>query len=154
MAGLTDGVYRLNDTTELRVTWDNQALADLERGPDGFVVRDLVRRGQRVQEAAQRQVRLGHVGGGPGGRGNLRYSIVKRLARDGGDLPTMLVGSENPIALLHHEGSRPHVIQARRARYLAFYPGPEGGLVFRKRVNHPGFAGNPYLVSNLNLAVQ
>lgn len=100
-------------------------------------------------------MRLGHVGAGIEGRGNLRYSIVKRLVRDGSnELPTMLVGSDNPIALLHHEGSRPHVIRARRARYLAFYPGPGAPLVFRRSVKHPGTQKNEYLVQNLPLAVQ
>ncbi|WP_171021284.1 hypothetical protein, partial [Glutamicibacter sp. V16R2B1] len=146
---------RLNDSAELQVTWDNQALARLERSPQGMVVRELVRRGQLVQDAAQRQVRLGHIGGGPGGRPNLRYTIVKRLVQDGSnDLPTMLIGSESPIALLHHEGSRPHVIVPRRKKVLVFVPRGGGPWVFTKRVRHPGFRGNKYLTDNLPLAAQ
>lgn len=151
-----DGTWQLNDSAELQVTWDNSALARLERSPQGMVIRDLVRRGQLVQEAAQQQVRLGHIGGGPGGRPNLRYTIVKRLVRDGSnELPTMLIGSDSPIALLHHEGSRPHEIVPRRKKVLVFYADSgRGPLVFTRRVRHPGFRGNRFLTENLPLAVQ
>lgn len=149
-----DRRYQLNDDAEVRITWSNAALAALERGESGMVVRDLLRRGQRVQDAAQRQVRLGHVGGGTDGRPNLRYSIVKRLVQDGTDLPSVLVGSVNPIALLHHEGSRPHVIVPRRKRALVFYPSGGGPLVFARRVRHPGTSPNRFLTDSLPLAVQ
>lgn len=157
MTTLSDFQWRLNDSAEGRVTWDNAALAQLERGPNGMVVRDLVRRGQRVQEAAQRQIRLGHVGTG---RSNLRYTVIKRLARGGeasgsGDIPVMLVGSEHPRALLHHEGSRPHVIVPRRKKVLVFYADSgRGPLVFAKKVNHPGTSPNRYITDNLYLAAQ
>jgi len=150
----SEGRYALNDSAEARVTWDNAALAALESGPSGFIVRDLVRRGQRVQDAAQAQVRLGHVGGGPGGRGNLKYSIVKRLVHDSGDLPTMLVGSDNPIALLHHEGTRAHEIRPRTKRVLVFVPKGGGPWVYARRVRHPGTRPSRYLTDHLNLATE
>lgn len=163
MTTLNNAQWQLNDTSQLRITWDNAELGRLERSPDGPIVRDLVRRGTRVQEAAQRQVRLGHIGSG---RSNLRYTIVKRLVREGGPvaregagaasgMPVMLVGSESPIALLHHEGSRPHEIVPRRKKALAFYADSgRGPFVITKRVWHPGFSGNRFLTDNIHLAAQ
>lgn len=163
MAALDDARWQLNDNAELRITWDNAELARLEGSPDGPIVRDLVRRGTRVQEAAQRQIRLGHVGTG---RSNLRYTIVKRLVRDGGPvaragagaasgLPVMLVGSEAPHALLHHEGSRPHEIVPRRKKALAFYADSgRGPFVITRRVWHPGTRPNRYLLDQIHLATQ
>jgi hypothetical protein len=67
----------------------------------------------------------------------------------------MLIGSDSPIALLHHEGSRPHEIVPRRKKVLVFYADSgRGPLVFTRRVRHPGTRPNPYLVSALPLAVQ
>jgi phage gpG-like protein len=40
-------------------------------------------------------------------------------------------------AIFHQDGSKPHVISARKAKALAF-----GGIV-RKRVNHPGLDARP-----------
>lgn len=160
---LADARWQLNDSAELRVTWDNTELGRLERSPAGMVVRDLTRRGQRVQDAAQRQIRLGHAGTG---RSNLRYTVVKRLARAGGPtaregaltatgVPAMLVGSEHPRALLHHDGSRAHVIVPRRKKVLVFYADSgRGPLVFTKRVNHPGTQPVRFLTDNLPLAAQ
>ena len=43
------------------------------------------------------------------------------------------------------EGTRPHVIEAKRARALHFYWDKKGEEVFFKRVNHPGTAPNPFV---------
>lgn len=42
-----------------------------------------------------------------------------------------------------HEGSRPHVIRARRAEYLHFWW--HGREMFRKSVFHPGSRARPFL---------
>ncbi|UJQ86549.1 tail assembly chaperone [Mycobacterium phage PenguinLover67] len=42
-----------------------------------------------------------------------------------------------------HEGSRPHLIRARRAQYLHFWW--HGREVFRKSVWHPGTRSRPFL---------
>lgn len=42
-----------------------------------------------------------------------------------------------------HEGSRPHVIRARRAEFLHFWW--HGREVFRKSVWHPGVRARPFL---------
>ena len=44
-----------------------------------------------------------------------------------------------------HEGARPHLIRAKNARALRFYWPKVGGIVFFKKVNHPGNRPNPFL---------
>lgn len=158
--------FRINDSADGRIIMDPAAIQRFVNSPSGPVMRDLVRRATLVQEAARHQVRLGHVGGGATGvvrrspskgpqRTNLRYSIVKRVIPGVGAVgPAVLVGSDNPIALIHHEGTRPHVIRPRNARVLTFWSdrGGQPRLVFAHQVNHPGTKPNRYLTDNLHLA--
>jgi hypothetical protein len=164
---VVDQAIRLNNTTVLEITWDNRALAALEASNTSRVVRTLVRRGTRVADAARRQIRFGHVGVGGqaarGGRLNLRDTIHVRLQHAGPyqglnqvtreGQPVVVVGSEDPIARLHHEGTRPHVIVPRRARFLVFYSPRAGHVIYSKRVMHPGTKPNRFLTDNLHLAV-
>lgn len=87
--------------------------------------------GQKWKELAESTKAAGKRKGGPLNRtgrmlANFHYQAAAdslRLGFDGGDgFP----------AIFHQDGSRPHVITARKAKALAF-----GGM-FRKRVNHPG----------------
>lgn len=67
-------------------------------------------------------------------RGALRQSI--RITSV--DNRAVNVGSDRPYAAIHQLGgtTRAHVIEASRAKFLAFKSG--GAMIFRKRVNHPG----------------
>jgi len=58
------------------------------------------------------------------------------------------VGSSLPYARAVHEGSRPHVIRAKRPGKMLRFAGA-GGVVFRQQVNHPGYRGNPFLADAL-----
>lgn len=87
--------------------------------------------GKPWKELAESTKAAGPRKGGPLNRtgrmlANFHYQVqgdTLRLGFDGGDgFP----------AIFHQDGSRPHVISARKAKALAF------GGVFRKRVNHPG----------------
>jgi hypothetical protein len=63
------------------------------------------------------------------------------------------VGSPVKYALLHHEGTRPHVIRPRKSGgTLRFTVG--GKVVFAKSVHHPGTRPNPYLTRFLYEAVR
>jgi hypothetical protein len=115
------------------------------KGYDGPVGRDLLARGRRVQYAAQRQVGVR--------TDRLRQSIRVawfRTAR--GDLGVR-VGSNINYALMHHTGTRPHVIRPRHAKMLRFV-NKSGMIVFAKVVHHPGTRPNRYLSDNLPLAVR
>lgn len=143
----------LNDSAAGRVIMDPVAVAAWLRSPSGPVVELLIRRATRVQEAAVRQVRLGHIHGGNTGRGNLRSSIVKRIVPDNHGDPSVLVGSDNPIAMLHHQGTRPHIIRPRNTKYLRFFSNSANAFVFAREVHHPGTQPNHYLLDNIGLAV-
>lgn len=57
-----------------------------------------------------------------------------------------------PYAIFVHWGTKPHKIRPRNRKFLRFV-GSGGGFVFAKEVNHPGYAGDPFLVNAMNEAV-
>lgn len=131
-----------------------EALAELLRSDQGPVARHLLQLGETVKQGAQRRVGVyvapdAYSAANRGRRsGQLKASIVKRLANVEGELACM-VGSEDPIALLHHEGTVPHIIRARRAPRLVFYWPKAGRVVSFVQVSHPGTAPNRYLTDAL-----
>lgn len=82
--------------------------------------------------------------------GALRNSINYRVVHSGGGL-VAFVGSDNRVAFMHHEGTRPHIIAARRAQTLRFYS--RGRIVYAKVVRHPGTRPNKYLTDNLRKVI-
>lgn len=87
--------------------------------------------GQKWKELAESTKAAGKRKGGPLNRtgrmlANFRYQALGDTLRMGFN------GGDGFPAVFHQDGSRPHVIAARRAKALAF-----GGF-FRKRVKHPG----------------
>ena len=136
-----------------KIKWRAVPVDTLLNNPYGPVGRDLYRRARNVQQAAK--------GIGPRRRqvgvntGRLRDSIqIKQSRRPGGQWAggqRAEVGSDLPYALLHHEGSRPHVILPVRRKALSFPV--KNGIIVTKRVNHPGTRPNPYLSANLYRAL-
>jgi len=55
------------------------------------------------------------------------------------------VSANTRYARYVHEGTRPHIIRARRAPALRFYWPRVGRVVFFKSVHHPGTKPNPFL---------
>lgn len=126
-----------------------QAFIDSGEGP---LFRYMVIQGERVKNEAQRLV--GVYDPPPAGPqrarrpGTLRDSIVKRVERDGRGFH-IVVGSDDEIALWHHEGTEPHVIVAVNAPRLVFWSRREGRVVYARAVNHPGTQPNRFLVDAL-----
>lgn len=95
----------------------------------------------------------------------LRLYAVKQVGKDTGDLastihtsmhpsangPWAMVGSNHRIALMHHNGTAPHVILPKRARMLRF--SVRGRVVYARKVLHPGTRANRYLTDNLRRVV-
>lgn len=139
------------------VTIDPVKLSAYLRDPDkGPIARKLIEAGEIVKLGAQR--RVGVHKPDPGDPfasrrlrrpGTLRDSIVKRLAQGPDGMPMVLVGSDDPIALLHHEGTAAHAIAARRAPYLVFWSRKQQRVVRALAVVHPGTRPNRYLVDAL-----
>lgn len=136
--------------------FDPAKLAEVLRGPNGPVARRLIEDGEKVKIEAKRLVGVyqppdaysaAHRRRRPG---TLRDSIVKRFAEQGGEFEC-LIGSNDPIALMHHEGTVPHVIRAQNRPMLVFYWPKAGGVVSFKQVNHPGTQPNRYLTNALNV---
>lgn len=78
--------------------------------------------------------------------GALRKNISKRhLGNFTGQYLT--VGADKPYALLHHEGTKPHIITPQNGKILHFRQGTRS--VFTTIVHHPGTKPNPYLRAQL-----
>lgn len=96
--------------------------------------------GRPILLAAKRQVGVDS--------GKLMNSITL-IHRRTGIYQDMIIGSDNKIALIHHEGTRPHSID-RYPKMLRF--SSKGRMVYTHHVNHPGTRPNRYLSDNLYLA--
>ncbi len=128
----------------MRIIWNESNVRFLLKSPYGAVGRDLFQRAIKVERAARRQVGVK--------TGKLRSSITVKnqvLTTYG---QKYAVGSDLSYALLHHNGSRPHVILPVRAQNLVFIS--KGKLIVTNRVNHPGTKPNRYLTDNLFLAIR
>lgn len=118
----------------------------LLRGPQGPVMRYLLLLGTKVQAEAKIQVGKDTL--------QLERSIVKRIIPGNQGFVRVQAGNQHvPYALFHHEGTKPHIIKARKAKALRF-TGRDGRIVFRKQVSHPGTKPNRYLVDALRRVIR
>lgn len=122
---------------------DRIAYEHLTLSPRGDVGNYLRKRAISLQVLAKRQVGVD--------TGALKKSISYRVVRDGKGL-VATVGSNNRIALMHHNGTKPHFIRPRRAQTLRFYS--HGRIVYSKLVFHPGTKPNKYLTDNLSRVIR
>lgn len=143
-----------------RVVMDPQALATLLRGEQGPVFRRFTEAGDIVKKGAQRRVGVWKPASGEPSwsinrrmkarkPGTLRDSIVKRVTQGGPNGFTILVGSEDEIALFHHEGTRAHTIAPSTKPQLVFWSGSQGRVIRTMKVFHPGTRPNRYLTDSL-----
>ena len=107
------------------------------RGPVGLYLRRL---GSRILAAAKSQVGVR--------TGALRASLHMRHFRDPRG-QYIRIGSSVKHALMHHEGTRPHLILPKKRQVLRFYS--RGQIVITHMVRHPGTRPNRYLTDNLRL---
>lgn len=120
--------------------------SDTFRSRTGAVGRDLDRRAERVENAARRQAGLW--------QNRLKPSMRRDwVASPNPNTLTMQVGSTVRHALVHHEGSVPHLIRARSNRVLRWV-GKDKRVHFSTQVRHPGTRANRYLSDSLPLAVR
>ena len=124
------------------ITWDKAQLGILLDSPQGPVGRDLARRGRKVLIAATGQVGVD--------TGRLKKSL-KMTHERGTRGQFVMVGSKLNYALMHHEGTRPHIITPNRAQVMVFNKGPR--VIYATSVRHPGTKANRYLKDNLYLAI-
>jgi hypothetical protein len=122
------------------VVFRPRAIDHLLNDPFGPVGRYLFVRGRAIMAGAKSQVGVK--------TGRLKASIHMRQER----APfgqVLRVGSPLSYALMHHEGTRPHVITPNRAQFLRFTSG--GRVIYTHAVRHPGTRPNRYLTDYLHL---
>jgi len=125
----------------IKITLYHEKIDSLLNSPRGDVGREIYKRAKKVQVAAKRQV------GVRTGRLKNSIRIYGHSRTSGGQ--HMYIGSAVPYALMHHEGTRKHIITPKRKSYLKFRQGAV--FVYRKKVTHPGTKPNRYLTDNLYL---
>lgn len=136
---------------------DPAKIAAFFRSPDAPVYRRFAVAAQAVKEGARRQVGVyqppdAYSASSRARRpGTLRDSIVTRIVEQNGR-PLWVIGSDDPIALIHHQGTEPHEIWATRAPRLVFFWPRVGSVVAFKMVHHPGTKPNHYLTDQLPAA--
>ena len=108
----------------------------------GMVARDLKKRAEKLRVYAVRQV--GKQTGG------LARSIKVSMT-PGPTGPQAWVGSDHRIALMHHDGTRPHEIDAVPGHLLRF--AVRGRIVYAHKVHNRGTRPNRYLTDNLRRVV-
>jgi hypothetical protein len=117
-----------------------RAMDHLLNDPYGPVGRYLFARGRAIMAGAKNQVGVK--------TGRLKASIHMRQER----APfgqQIRIGSPLSYALMHHEGTRPHIITPDRAEVLRF--SSRGRIVYARSVRHPGTKPNKFLTNNLYL---
>jgi RecA-family ATPase len=127
----------------MRFELDKPAFDHFTRSPDGEIGQYYKARGTELEMLAKAQV----------GKGTLRLYRSIRSAIFGRSYGWLVrVGSDNKIAYLHHEGTRPHVIEPRAAKTLRM--NSHGKIVYAKVVHHPGTKPNRYLTDNLRKVIR
>ena len=129
------------------ITTFNYAEIDkLLNSPSGNTGRHLEKKAERLRDAARMQAGFN--------TGRLRRSIRVYGLRRSAMGQQIQIGSSVPYALMHHEGTRPHMIYPKNHRFLKFKPGRGAsagwnvladGSVLARKVRHPGTKPNRYL---------
>jgi hypothetical protein len=107
------------------------------------VGRHLHKKGKLVERAAKAQVGVDTR--------RLRKSIHMRH-HIGATGQYVKITASTPYALMHHEGTRPHIITPKNGPVLRF-TGKTGASVHARVVRHKGTKPNRYLTDNLRLVL-
>lgn len=113
------------------------------RGQGGPVWNDITKRTRRAHTLARIQM-------GKDTRA-LHRSTTYRVSVGSRGGVTGTVISNNKIALMHHNGTRPHIIVPKKAKTLRFKS--RGKIVYAKIVRHPGTRPNRYLTDSLRKVI-
>ena len=121
---------------------DQSSFNELVHSRSGDVYKHIAEKAEKLRVLAIRQV---------GKKTGALASSIKVSMVPTPNGPMALVGSDNKIALIHHNGTRPHAIAARPGRQLRF--AHRGRIVYAQKVMHPGTRPNRYLEDNLRRVV-
>ena len=126
----------------MKFVMDKMGYDRMVHHPDGEVGQYLKKRARLLTAMARRQAGID--------TGALKASIHYNVVREGRGL-VAFVGSDNRIAFMHHQGTRPHIITPKTAKTLRFYS--HGRIVYAQVVRHPGTKPNRYLTDNLRRVI-
>ncbi|MGA5202815.1 hypothetical protein [Streptomyces variegatus] len=121
----------------VEVRLDQGALRRLLRSRSGPARRKLEERTRRVAGIAEDRA--------PGSMGD----YVTWTVEEGPGGLQGIVRCDHPAVRFVLDGTRPHIIVPRRAKALRFQG--RGGIVFAKRVRHPGTRPNDFMAEALRL---
>ncbi|WP_328638359.1 hypothetical protein [Streptomyces canus] len=122
-------------TVEVRV--DQGAIRRLLRSRSGPARRKLEAKVERVADIARGEA-PGHMG-----------EYIDTRIEEGPRGLQGVITCDHPAVRFVLDGTRPHIIVPRRAKALRFEAG--GGIVFAKRVRHPGTRANNFLARALRI---
>ena len=131
--------FRISHTD---VVIDTIAVKRFVLGPDEDVGKEMWKRGIKVYAGAVLQV------GVDTGRMRDRIRIDRGFDSYGSYVEIV---SDDPITMMHHEGTRPHTIVPNQHKAMRFVKG--GQAVFAHKVLHPGTRPNRFLTDNLRRAL-
>jgi hypothetical protein len=115
---------------------------ELLRSPKGDVYKHINTLTQRVRRLAMIQV---------GKKTMALYRSIKANTSIGRSGPVGTVLADNRIALMHHNGTRRHMILPKRQNTLRFPS--RGKIVYAAVVNHPGTKPNRFLTDPLRKVI-
>jgi hypothetical protein len=124
---------------------DDAGIRAIYTGESSDVVRFIRKRAGRVERMAKLLV----------GKGTGRLaSSIKTFPTQYSPLgyPYVRVGSMVSYALIHHEGTRPHIIAPNTPGGMLRFPS-RGRAVYATVVMHPGTRPNPYLTTPLRIVM-
>lgn len=117
----------------------NKTMLDyVTNSPIGDVGKYLKKRGRLMVALAKRQV---------GKDTGLLRDSIKMLHYRTTYGQNLKIGSEVSHALMHHNGTRPHIIRPDTAQIMRFSAG--GRVIYTREVQHPGTRPNRYLSDQL-----
>jgi hypothetical protein len=139
---MSNGVPAIVSFKFRKVEFIEPKYTNMVKGPTGTVARWLRGRAKLAVFEAQRQV------GKDTGKlaKSIKYSIKPN--RRGQEVS---IFSNNKIAYMHHEGTRPHLIFSKKGSNLVFFGSKTKSLVFTPMVRHPGTKPNRYLSDQLKI---
>lgn len=130
----------MSETVVFRI--DETSYNELVHGKNGPVYKDIKKRAERLRLLAAHQA---------GKKTGKLASDIRVKMYPSAEGPWAMVGSDNRIALIHHNGTRPHLITPKHGRMLRF--SHKGKIVYARKVMHPGTRPNRYLSDNLRRVV-
>lgn len=116
----------------------NTPFNSLLKSDTDLVGRYLTGRGAHLTALAKVQVGVD--------TGALKSSIRYELKKKYGSL-AVIITAHDKKAMMHHEGTRPHIIVPKKAKTLRFQQ--HGRIVYAQVVHHPGTKPNKFLTDNL-----